>query len=39
MRHFRRRGVERVAVEIALATTAYNLTRMWNTAAPGAKAS
>ena len=33
MRQFRRRGLENVAVEMALATTAYNLTRMWNTAA------
>jgi len=33
MRQFRRRGLEKVAVEMALATTAYNLTRMWNTAA------
>ncbi len=30
MRQFRRRGLEKVAVEIALATTAFNLTRMWN---------
>src|SRR5215472_10839960 len=33
MRQFRRRGLEKVAVEMALAATAYNLTRMWNTAA------
>jgi transposase len=32
MRQFRRRGLEKVAVEMALATTAYNLTRMWNIA-------
>jgi transposase len=32
MRQFRRRGLEKVAVEIALATTAYNLTRIWNRA-------
>jgi len=31
MRQFRRRGLEKVAVEVALAATAYNLTRMWNT--------
>lgn len=30
MRQFRRRGLEKVAVEMALAATAYNLTRMWN---------
>ena len=29
MRRFRRRGLEKVAVEWALTTTAYNLTRMW----------
>jgi hypothetical protein len=29
MRRFRQRGLERVAVEWALTTTAYNLTRMW----------
>jgi transposase len=29
MRQFRRRGLEKVGVEIALAATAYNLTRMW----------
>jgi IS5 family transposase len=39
MRQFRRRGLETVAVEMALAATAYNLTRMWNTAAAGAKGS
>jgi hypothetical protein len=39
MRQFRRRGLEKVAVEMALAATAYNLTRMWNTAAAGAKGS
>jgi len=32
MRQFRRRGLVKVAVEIALATTAYNLTRIWNSA-------
>jgi transposase len=31
MRQFRRRGLEKVAVELSLATTAYNLTRLWNT--------
>ena len=31
MRQFRRRGLAKAAVEIALATTAYNLTRIWNT--------
>jgi transposase len=31
MRRFRRRGLAKVAVEWALATTAYNLTRMWRT--------
>lgn len=30
MRQFRRRGLAKAAVEIALATTAYNLTRIWN---------
>lgn len=29
LRQFRRRGLEKVGVEIALAATAYNLTRMW----------
>jgi hypothetical protein len=29
MRRFRRRGLEKVAVEWALTTTAFNLTRMW----------
>ena len=29
MRRFRKRGLAKVAVEWALATTAYNLTRMW----------
>ena len=29
MRRFRLRGLPRVAVEMALATTAYNLTRLW----------
>ena len=32
MRQFRRRGLQKVAVEIALATTAFNLTRIWNSA-------
>ena len=32
MRQFRRLGLENVAVELLLATTAYNLTRLWNTA-------
>jgi transposase/IS5 family transposase len=31
LRQFRRRGLEKVAVEMTLAATAYNLTRMWNT--------
>jgi Transposase DDE domain/Transposase domain (DUF772) len=35
MRQFRRRGLVKVAVEIALATTAYNLTRLWNHAPEG----
>jgi len=37
MRQLRRRGRENVAVEWSLATTAYNLTRWWNSArtAPG----
>ena len=30
MRQFRRRGLENLAVELSLATTAYNLTRLWN---------
>jgi len=29
MRQFRRRGLAKVAVELALATTAFNLTRLW----------
>ena len=29
MRRFRRRGLAQVAVELALAATAYNLTRLW----------
>lgn len=29
MRRFRQRGLAKVAVELALASTAYNLTRMW----------
>lgn len=37
LRQFRRRGRENVAVEFSLATTAYNLTRWWNSTgtAPG----
>ena len=29
MRRFRQRGLAKVAEELALATTAYNLTRLW----------
>ena len=29
MRRFARRGLQQVAVELALAATAYNLTRIW----------
>jgi len=29
MRQFRRRGLSKVAVELTLATTAFNLARMW----------
>lgn len=29
MRQFRRRGLDKVAVELALATTAFNLSRLW----------
>ncbi|MFZ1974124.1 MAG: transposase, partial [Candidatus Acidiferrales bacterium] len=29
MRRFARRGLKQVAVELALAATAYNLTRLW----------
>jgi hypothetical protein len=29
MRRFRQRGLAKVAVELALATTTYNLTRLW----------
>ena len=32
MRQFRRRGLEKVAVEFALAATAFNLTRLWRLA-------
>ena len=32
MRQFRRRGLEKVQAEWSLATTAYNLTRMWRAA-------
>jgi transposase len=38
MRQFRCRGLKKVAVEGALAATAYNLTRMWNTRATAPKA-
>lgn len=38
MRQFRRRGLEKVAVEMTLAATAYNLTRMWNSGATVRKA-
>ena len=31
MRQFRRRGLAKVAVEWALVTTAFNLTRLWRT--------
>lgn len=31
LRRFRRRGLAKVAVEMALAATAYNLTRLWRT--------
>jgi transposase len=31
MRQFRRRGLQKVAVEFALAATAFNLTRLWRT--------
>ena len=31
MRQFRRRGLDKVAVEWALAATAFNLTRLWHT--------
>jgi transposase/IS5 family transposase len=31
MRRFRQRGLQKVAVELALSCTAYNLTRMWRT--------
>ena len=30
-RQFRRRGLAKVAVELALATTAFTLTRLWRT--------
>jgi transposase len=36
MRQFRLRGLEKVQVEGSLATTAYNLTRMWRAAPQGA---
>jgi len=29
LRQFARRGLRQVAVELALAATAYNLTRLW----------
>jgi transposase len=38
MRQFRRRGLEKVAVELALAATAYNLTRLWTTGVAAPKA-
>jgi hypothetical protein len=38
MRQFRRRSLEKVAVEMALAATAYNLTRMWDTGTAARKA-
>ncbi len=31
MRRFRLRGLLKVGIELALASTAYNLTRMWRT--------
>jgi hypothetical protein len=31
MRQFRRRALEKVAVEMSLAVAAYDLTRLWNT--------
>jgi hypothetical protein len=31
MRRFARRGLRQAAVELALAATAYNLTRLWRT--------
>jgi len=34
MRQFRRRGLEKAGVKIALAATAYNLTRMWSLQRP-----
>lgn len=34
LRQFRRRGLEKAAVEVAMAATAYNLTRLWS-ARPG----
>ena len=33
MRRFRLRGLSKVGVEVALACTAFNLTRMWRLAA------
>jgi transposase len=35
LRQFRLRGLERVAIEFTLATTAFNLTRMYNSRTPG----
>ena len=32
LRRFRMRGLAKVAVEVTLAATAFNLTRMWRTA-------
>lgn len=34
LRRFRRRGLKKVAVELALACTAFNLTRMWQCRTP-----
>ncbi len=34
LRRFRLRGLKKVAVELALACTAFNLTRLWQSAAP-----
>ena len=35
LRQFRRRGLEKAAVEVALAATAHNLTRLWNARSTG----
>ena len=37
MRRFRLRGLAKVGIELALACTAYNLTRMWRTALDGGR--